>query len=317
LTVAQPVPDFFYESAGTAFMLVTTTAPSLINLSVSPTSAYIGGQFTFSWYSPTGSTCAFFSQTESNFVAATGTLTVDAPGVAGTSADFFTCRTQLGDANTYTLLTVLTPVPTVTLSVSPSTISLGNSAILTWTSTGDADCAGNFSPGIVQNDSQKVTPTSTGVSTYTVTCTNEGGSATATALLTVTAAEKPTVAIAVSPTEIAAGTGTATLTWSSTGAPSCTASGAWSGTEQSANTSSIANLTAGQYVYTLTCTGPGGSASASATLKVDAAGGGGGGALSWWMLTWLSVLMFLRLRETRGAWRSCLPQIGTKRTAKV
>lgn len=303
LTIGQPKPDIFYETAGTAFMLVATSAPSLVNLSASPTSGFIGDVFTLSWSSPAGGQCAFFTQSESSFVAAAGSITVD-PGVAGTFADFLTCGTPLGDADTYTLFTVLTPVPTVTLTVSPTTISLGNSATLTWTSTGDPDCTGNFSPGIVQNASQQVTPTSTGVSTYTVTCTNAGGTATATASLTVTAAQKPTVTIAVSPAEIAAVTGTATLTWSSTGAPNCTASGAWSGSQPTSSMSPLMNLPAGQYVYTLTCTGPGGSASALATLKVDAAGGGGGGgsgggALSWWMLVWLSALTFLRFAATR------------------
>jgi uncharacterized repeat protein (TIGR03803 family) len=299
LTVGQPEPLLEFETAGTAFMLVATSAPSLVTLTATPTSAFIGDAFTLSWNSPPSSTCAFFTQTESNFVAASGSMTVNAPGVAGTFADFLSCRTTIGDANTYALFTVLTPEPTVTLSASPTTISLGNSATLTWTSTGDADCIGNFSPGIVQNGSQQVTPTSTGVSSYSVTCTNAGGSATATASVTVTAAEKPTVTIAVSPTEIAASTGTATLTWSSTGAPSCTASGAWSGPQPTSSMGPLTNLAAGQYVYTLTCTGPGGSASASATLKVDAAGGGGsggggGGAFSWWMLAWLSCVAVLR-----------------------
>ncbi|HEY6465826.1 MAG TPA: hypothetical protein VIY69_07535 [Candidatus Acidoferrales bacterium] len=43
-----------------------------------------------------------------------------------------------------------TPVPTVTLSASPTSISLGNFTTLTWASTGDADCSGNFGL-IVQN----------------------------------------------------------------------------------------------------------------------------------------------------------------------
>lgn len=173
LTVGQPGGNFFFGAAGTAFMLVATSAPSLVTLSGDPTSGFIGDVFTLSWSSPPGSQCAFFTQSESSFVAATGTITVS-PGAAGTFPDFLTCGTTLGDANTYVLLTVLTPVPTATLSVSPTSISLGNSATLTWTSTGDADCMGNFAGTVIvaQNASQQVTPTSTGVSSYTLTCTN-------------------------------------------------------------------------------------------------------------------------------------------------
>jgi uncharacterized repeat protein (TIGR03803 family) len=301
LTGGQPEPDFFDESAGTFFMLVTTSAPSLLNLSVDPASGFIGDDFTLSWSSPANSECAFYTQQESNFVAATGTRTVNF-GEAGTFPYFLTCTTALGDANTYVLLTVLTPVPTVTLSASPTSFSLGNSTTLTWTSTGDADCMGNFAGTVVlaQNASQLVTPSSTGISTYTLTCTNLGGTAIASVNVTVTAAQQPTVTIAVAPTEIAAVTGTATLTWSSTGAPNCTASGAWSGSQPTSSMlTPLANLAAGQYVYTLTCVGPGGSTSASATLKVDAAGGGGG-ALSWWMIVWLTTLTFLRFAATRS-----------------
>jgi uncharacterized repeat protein (TIGR03803 family) len=297
MTAGQPVPDFFFGSASTAFMLASTSAPSLVNLSASPASAFIGDDFTLSWSSPTSSGCAFFTQQQSNPVAATGTTTV-AFGVAGTFPDFLACTTPLGDANTYVLLNVLTPVPTVTLSASPTLFSLGNFTTLTWASMGDADCTGNFAGTVVlpQNASQQVTPTITGVSTYTLTCTNLGGTATASVDVTVTAAQPPTVTMAVSPTEIAASTGTASLTWSSTGATSCTASGAWSGPQPISSNSPLMNLAAGQYSYTLTCTGPGGSASASATLKVDApGGGGGGGALSWWMIIWLSAFMSLRL----------------------
>jgi hypothetical protein len=140
-----------------------------------------------------------------------------------TFPDFLTCGTSLGDANTYVLVTVLTPVPTVTLFVSPTSISLGNSAMLTWTSTGDANCIGNFAGTAIlaQNASQQVTPTTTGVGNYTLTCTNAGGAATASASLTVTAAEMPTVTISVAPTAITASTGKAALTWSSTGASTC------------------------------------------------------------------------------------------------
>jgi hypothetical protein len=77
---------------------------------------------------------------------------------------------------------------------------------------------------------------------------------------------KPTVSLGASPTTVVAGS-TSTLSWTTTNATSCIASGTWSGTE----------LTAGSYItpglsttssYTLTCTGPGGSTGASSTITV-------------------------------------------------
>jgi hypothetical protein len=61
----------------------------------------------------------------------------------------------------------------------------------------------------------------------------------------------------------------ATLSWTSTNATSCTASGNWSGSKSLSGSESTGNLTASTN-YTITCTGPGGTASDSvgATVQV-------------------------------------------------
>ena len=60
-----------------------------------------------------------------------------------------------------------------------------------------------------------------------------------------------------------------TLSWSSTNATSCTASGAWSGSQATSGTESTGALSSTS-TYTLTCTGTGGSVSQSATVTVAA-----------------------------------------------
>jgi hypothetical protein len=75
----------------------------------------------------------------------------------------------------------------------------------------------------------------------------------------------PTVSLSASPTSVAAG-GSSTLTWSSTNATSCTASGGWSGDKATSGSQSVSP--AATTTYTLGCTGPGGSAQASATVTV-------------------------------------------------
>ncbi len=82
----------------------------------------------------------------------------------------------------------------------------------------------------------------------------------------------PTVSISANPWSFASG-GSATLTWSSTNATSCTASGAWSGAEPSSGTQSTGALTATS-TFSLTCTGASGSATASAQVTVTACGSG-------------------------------------------
>lgn len=91
-----------------------------------------------------------------------------------------------------------------------------------------------------------------------------------------TSTPQPTVTFSASPATVAP-QGTATLTWSSTGATGCTASGGWSGTRATSGTFTTAAL-AVQTLFTITCTGAGGSASASATVAVSTPDGGGGGS---------------------------------------
>ena len=82
----------------------------------------------------------------------------------------------------------------------------------------------------------------------------------------------PTVSISVSPTTITVGQ-SAMLTWSSTQAASCTASGSgWSGNQQLSGSATESPTAGGTVTYTLTCTGAG------ATGGGGAYGGGGGPA---------------------------------------
>ncbi|MEK6713650.1 MAG: hypothetical protein AABY41_05605, partial [Nitrospirota bacterium] len=79
-------------------------------------------------------------------------------------------------------------------------------------------------------------------------------------------APPPTVTLTASPAAITVGE-SAALTWSSTNADSCTASGGWTGSKTVAGTANVTpSLTT---TYTLACAGPGGSASASAEVTVN------------------------------------------------
>jgi hypothetical protein len=90
-------------------------------------------------------------------------------------------------------------------------------------------------------------------------------------------------ALRLASTTITVGSST-TLSWVAINATSCTASGAWSGTQPITGSQSVAPAAVGSYAYTLTCTGASGNRSGTATLAVQAAGSspgsgaGGGGA---------------------------------------
>ena len=58
-----------------------------------------------------------------------------------------------------------------------------------------------------------------------------------------------------------------TLTWSTSYASSCSASGSWSGSKPTAGTEDVDIETTGDNQFTLTCSGSGGSGSASVTVE--------------------------------------------------
>src|SRR5690606_35446561 len=77
----------------------------------------------------------------------------------------------------------------------------------------------------------------------------------------------PTVELTASHAVIQSGD-VASLSWTSTAADACSASGAWSGNRSVSGSESTGPLTA-NVSYTLTCTGPGGSDSDTATITVN------------------------------------------------
>jgi uncharacterized protein (TIGR03118 family) len=79
------------------------------------------------------------------------------------------------------------------------------------------------------------------------------------------------ITINLSPTTVVAGH-PSTLMWTATSGTSCSASGAWSGTQPASGTMTVSGTAAGMETFTLTCSsGIYSSSSASATLTVTAA----------------------------------------------
>src|SRR5262249_54877993 len=103
----------------------------------------------------------------------------------------------------------------------------------------------------------------------------------------------PSVTLNSDVSSVASG-GTVKLTWSSQNADTCTASGAWSGSQPLSGSTTSGAITASS-TFTLTCNGAGGSAASTASVSVDppkSGSGGGGGTLT---APWLAVLALLAL----------------------
>lgn len=79
----------------------------------------------------------------------------------------------------------------------------------------------------------------------------------------------PTITFSSNPTSVQSGSAS-TLTWSTTNATSCTASGGWTGSKATSGSQSTGNLTATKS-YTLQCTGAGGTIERSTSVTVTQA----------------------------------------------
>jgi hypothetical protein len=107
-------------------------------------------------------------------------------------------------------------------------------------------------------------------------------------ILMATRPPEPTLTLSATPGAVRSGE-SARLTWSSTGATNCVASGQWTGNRATSGSESVGPLAAAS-TYTLNCTGPGGTVSKSATIAIRSSDGGGGSVDQFLSLLLLSLI---------------------------
>ena len=251
---------------GARSIQVTVTHPApVVTLLASPATIPSLGSSTLTWTTTNANECTasggWHGQLATSGTWSTGSL-------SNTTEYELTCRGPWGSATQSATVTVSAESPTVTLQASPSSLRSGDSSTLSWSSQNATSCtaSGAWSGTKGVSGSQSTGPVKEN-STYTLTCTGFGRSATQSATVSVTSLA-PTVSISAGPSTIASG-GSSTLTWSSTNATACTASGGWSGSKGTSGTQSTGALT-NSATYTLTCLGPAGSAAQSTTVSVKA-----------------------------------------------
>ena len=253
---------------------ITSPAPT-VSLSADPTTVATGTAATLTWSSTNATACTasggWDGAESTSGSASTGALSV-------ATSYTLTCSGASGStpAKATATVTVTPPLaPTVTLSANPTTVATGTAATLTWSSTNATACTASGGWSGAKATSGNVSTGALSVTTsYTLTCSGASGSTPAMATATVSVTPPaptvtppaPTVTLSANPTIIGTGTA-ATLTWSSTNATSCTASGGWGGAESTSGSIPTGALTA-TTSYTLTCSGAGGSKSATATVTV-------------------------------------------------
>ncbi len=261
-------------------LTVTLPPAPVVTINANPISTTVGSSSTLSWSATNSPTTCTASGDWAGAKAASGTASTGALTLAKTYTFTLTCSNAGGSGVGSTSVTVSVGggaviAPVVTITVSPASIGTGSSATISWSATnspttctasgswtGAKGTSGTTSTGVMN---------AAGTFTYTLTCSNTAGSDVKSAVLTVIAI--PVVTISVAPTSIIAGA-SANISWSVTNTPTtCTAGGSWTGSKAAAGgpVTTGVMLTAGSFIYSLSCTNSGGTGSGSATLTVTSA----------------------------------------------
>ena len=299
----------FSDSARSQTVTVATPA-SPYSLTSSAVSVQAGQSISVNWTSPSGSSkdwISLYKIGDPNTAydrnrwrytngASAGTFATTAPTAPGNyefrylTNDGFTstARSQTISVGSSTVVTAATT--TYTLTPSSGAATTGQSISVNWTSPGGVgnDWIALFKTGDPNSayDSTRWRYTNgAGAGTFTTTAPNTagnyefrylpGGTYTDVARSTTIAVSLsgPTVALTANPGSVTAGQ-FARLSWSTTNAGSCAASGGWSGNKAVFGSEDVAPNTT--TTYNLTCSGAGGTASQNTSVIVTSGGAAGG-----------------------------------------
>ena len=259
-----------------------------------------GGVFAFpypegpiEWRSTVGP-CTYLDGTTPNStgipVPPSGSATPTA-NTAGVYLLSVTCGTGTNTRYAATLAAVVPVIPT-TLTASATSVAVDTSVILTWKSDDTAICYATGGTGQApwigtlsgSSGSAVVTSSAPGTVTYGISC-DQTTSATVTYVAApATSANAPTPTVSFSASTASQTQGQSiSLTWSSTNADSCLASGGepsdgWSGTLAASGTMSVSESSPGTVSYSITCTGAPPAAAATTTVVIQSSVAGGGGS---------------------------------------
>jgi trimeric autotransporter adhesin len=243
---------------------VTVLPRPTLTLTATPANVASGSSSTLTWSSTNATSCTA-SGSWTGTKATSGTQTT---GALTANASYTLSCTGAGGSVSQTTAVAVLPAPTLTFTASPLSVASGASSTLTWSTTNATNCTASGSwTGTKATSGTQTTGALTANASYTLTCTGTGGSVSKTAAVTVVSA--PTLTFTASPLSVASGA-SSMLTWSTTNATSCTASGSWTATKATSGSQTTGALTANAS-YTLTCTGAGGSVSKTAGVTVTAA----------------------------------------------
>ena len=297
---ASPTQPVTLSNSGTSAIALGTIAASA-NFSIESNSCTAS-------LPPSGQCTVAVAYTPVTAGAATGTLTVPAAGVNYSVALSGSAPIAGSIVPSAKTATVGQPV-TLTW-----TVSAGSTCTASSSSTNSAWTASNppFTGTVPASGKQTLTETVNGTVTYALGCTAPGGETQSASTSVVWSWPPVTATISASPTSITAGEAV-TLTWSSSNATTCSASGGgqsdgWPGSKTTSGSQTVTESFApatgnATLVYTITCTtstsGLTSHASAQVVESDPTSNSGGGGGLDLLSLAGMAGLFALRIQRAR------------------
>ena len=240
---------------------IAVVPPPTASLVADPNTIIEGGSSTLTWSSTDADFCVPVGETWTESSATEGSAAAS-PSISTTYT--IECVGVGGSVQASTTLTVA-PVPTAALTAMPAVIALGQSSLLTWTSSGSSSCSPigeAWTTSTASAGQQSVSPQQT--TTFTIECSGVGGAVQSSS--TVTVVPPPQISLTAIPGVILLGDSTL-LSWQASHADSCAPVGeAWTASNATAGSETLSPIQT--TVFTIQCTGLAGTTQAQATVTV-------------------------------------------------
>ncbi len=253
----------------------------VLSLDISASEVTSGGSVTLTWTSREASSCTASGAWSGN-KGISGREVID--NIVEDSRFVISCNSPEGIISDYASVRVVEQpaAPALEFLSSALQVMQGDALTLSWTAVNADSCiaSGDWFGSLATSGSQRIDNLQQD-SLFILECSGSGGDVRQTVTVDVQLPEPvaPTLDFSASAASVAYG-GAVTLSWSSTDAESCTASGDWSGSKSVTGSETLGNLIADSS-FRLECTGDGGSVSREVTVSVSAQQSNGSATLSW------------------------------------
>lgn len=238
----------------------------VVALSIVPTSIAVGQSIAVSWSSQNSSACSAVGPwTGSLPLTGDENATIYEPGTYDIGVE---CSGPGGSTYRYMQVEVVGEPVAVTMSADPVSVPVGGTSTLSWSAPMANVCTATNSwiGNRPTSGSAPVTVANEGANNYEMVCQARIGQVRGIVIVTGVQAR---VTLTAAPETVGAGQ-TTTLTWSSTQASSCVASGAWSGAKAASGSEEVTAPTLGTHDFSLSCSNPGAAGTDSTTVTAVA-----------------------------------------------